>query len=312
MTMPAEGISERYSLYAVAAGVSQLGGITQQSLKLGTEVRGEASSAEPYVRFQSVVAQKPSASFTTRHITTALGLCGPLGVSIGTLIGGLKLYAQKWVEGGTRASGSIHRSFTMLKGLLVPTTLSAQHRGDATIGYNAHIIYDGLNSPVVVSDVAALAAISSDAERFALGPFGIEGVCSGQLTDLSVNFGLNVETLGSESMVWDTFSGITSIQPSITLKGNRITWFGGSAIPLAGKAVTHAGSYFFLRKRAAGASFVADVTTQHLKVACAGLAHIDDAMTASGTGAAECSITIPLKFDGTNSPLVISTGVAIA
>lgn len=306
-------VTKAHTLYGVVAGATVIGGITQQNVNLGTQVRGEASSGEVYARFQSVVAQKPAATFTTLNVAAALAVSGLTAKAISALSPAtLLLWAQKIAEGGSRAGVTSHRSYTINDGILFPTTLTVGHQGDAVLPYGVAVTWDGTNNPVVLSESQTLTAGITDAERFTLGPVTIESIALSEVRELQIDFGLQVVTEGGDSDIWDTMAYIKAVQPAITLRGIDIEWFKDSGgVPLAGLPITHANTSIYLKKRAAGGTFVADATAEHVKFTANGLAHVANAFDANGDALAECDLVIPLKYDGTLVPLVVNTASAI-
>ena len=164
----------------------------------------------------------------------------------------------------------------------------------------------------MLTESQALPAGLTDAERFTLGPVTIESILLAQVRRFELDFGIEVKTEGSDSDIWDTYCSIESIQPTLTLRGIDLNWWKDSGgVPLTGKAATHANTKIYLRKRAAGATFVADETAQHIKFTADGLAHIDDGFSADANNKAEASLVLPMRYDGTNNPLVVNTASAI-
>lgn len=314
------GVDRLHTLYAVhlftdAMGAAVLiGGITQLDVATGTEVRSEPTSGDPYPSHQAVVAQKPRANFTTHHIARALDATGVAGMPIASETNfGLRLYAAKYTEGSSLASGSNHLRWTLREGLLVPRRLSVSHQGDATLTYEALVTYDGTNAPIVAADSVALPTGLVDDQRYTLGNVTIGGVDLPQVTGLDIDFGLTAETEGSNSDVWDTHSTIRRVMPSITLRGIDATWFSDSIIPLIGKAGTHANTSIYLRKREDdGATFVADGTAEHILITACGLAYLDQIFSAQTNQPGEPAVMMPLRYDGTNYPLVIDTTAALS
>ena len=303
-------ITRRHTLYGVTIHTTVLGGITAQNLNLGLQVRSEARSGEPYVRYQAVVGRAPTAGFTTEAVAAALGVCGVLGYDISDG-DGLILTAQKADGGGTRAAGSVHRKYTMVAGLLVPTTLECAHGGDASISYQASVTSaDGSTDPCTETDSQALPAGMTDAERFTLGAVTVGAVSLPEVKNVSINFGLNVRVEGAGGDQFPTFVWIDTVAPSITIRGLDIEWLKSSNIPRAGKAATHANTTIYLRKRALGGSFTADATEEHIKISACGLAWVDDPFSDDGEGA-EASVTIQPKYDGTNTPILIDSTSAL-
>lgn len=301
-----------YGLYGVGLGATLLGGISDVSLNTGTEVRGEISSGDIYARIKSTVAQKPSASWTTRNIAASLNAVPLLGKKIADLAGGLQLFGQQHAEGGTRTAGLFHKKYVMVEGLVFHGGMSVEHQGDAVINTTALITYDGTNNPIIPSELSAVPSGLTDSERFSLGPVTINGVTMTGVKSVEFAFGINAATEGVDGEIWDRFSSIRTIEPVLTLRGVDPDWFkAAGAVPLIGGPGTHANTVLYLRKRIAGGTFVLDGTAQHIKITAAGLAFIETPLDVSGSESAETTLVMPLQFDGTNAPMVINTASAI-
>lgn len=309
-------MNSQHGLWAVVADndptlTTVLGGISALSMKTNSEIRNEPRSNEVYPRFQSLVAQKPAGTFSTSAIAAALDLAGPTGLDIDGLSNGLHFYAQKGADGGSRAGATSHRKYVMADGILIPKTLTCEHQGDAKIDYEAVITYDGANDPITVTDSASLPAGITDAERFTLASTTIESEALDHLINFNLAFGIKARTEGAGSDIWDTIVTIEQIMGVLRLRGKDPTWFKSDVIPLTGKAVTHASTAVYLRKRAAGASFVADATLEHIKFTFAGMAVIETLLDAQGNATGETELMMPLYYDGTNDPMVIDTTSAL-
>lgn len=306
-------VSRMHNIHAVRIGATTIGGITRTALRTGTEVRQEATSGEVYARFQALYAQKPMAEFQTRSIAVALGACALAGTAL-TSSAPFVMFAQKNTEGGGRTSGSSHRKFTINEGLVIPRRLTCEHQGDAVLDYEVLATYDGSNEPVVLAESQALLS-PTDAERFTLGSVSLHDGSSAyalpQIRRLEIDFGIAAETVGADSDIWDTSCRIVEVQPSITLAGIDSEWWKDSVIPLTGRSIAHASTAIYLRKRAAGGTFEDDETAEHIKFTAAGLATIEG-LDGSGNALKECSLRFPLRFDGTNNPIVINTASAIS
>lgn len=308
-------IARKYSLYAVQLADTVpvlISGITTQGLQTGSEVEQEATSGEVYARFAALTAQNPTGRFATYHLATALANIGLAGLSIAGLANGLNLFEQKHAAGGTRAGAASHRKQNLTEGIIVPRTLTCTHgpNQSASITYEVIATWDGSNDPVTITESVSLPGAEADDERFALGPMSIGAISLPQIRQFEIDFGINA-VAERDGDVWPTFVSIETIMPRITLRGIDPEWFKSTNIPLAGKPGTHANTILYLRKRADGGTFVANGTAQHIKFTAAGLAYIDDAFEATGSGAGESSLVMPLRYDGTNAPLTFNTASAI-
>ena len=293
-------MSARHNLYAVEIGAALINGITQLTTPTGTETGGEAQSGEPFPRHKFTRAQKPRPGFTTTDIETALTASGTLGVDIAGLSGGLKLYAQKRLHGGTRTTGANHRRISVLDGLLLPRQLSCEHQQDATLSYEALATYDGTNDPLTVTDGLALPAGLAKSDLFTLGPIDLAGETLSDLTSLQIDFGIEGVTEGAQSAVWDDHASISDVQVKVTISGKDVLLFKAAGIPLLGTDGTHANTSIALYKRAAGSTLVAGIS-----LTMAGLVYMDNALNAAGIATADDTITMEGTFDGTNNPIVL-------
>lgn len=304
-------VLRKHGPYAVSIGATLLGGITRQNLVTGAQVQGEATSGEIYDRFAALYAAKVAPSFSTLNVAAALAACGALGTNIGGLTGGLSLYAQQHAAGGTRTTGATHRKFNFTAGILYPKSLSVSHRGDATLEYDAVVTYDGTNLPVVVTDSFALPTGLTDAERFTLGPIALGGTAFSENMSLQIDFGLDVVGESADSDIYDTLASIRAQNSTLTFKGLDLQWFGGN-VPLVGQLLGTSNTTIFLRKRAAGGTYVADATAQHLKFVAQGMLYCDTILDSDTKKAAEVGLKLKCTYDGTNAPLAITTASAIA
>ncbi len=284
--------------------------LTAGAVTTGTEVRAEPTAGEVYARHISMIGQRPGSTFSGLSIADMLDVVGLSGVNIADLSGGLKVWAGKWADGATRAAGSVHRKYTINKGLLHLGTLSCEHRGDAKLDMAALATWDTSNDPVVIGDSQALPALPGE-ERFTLGPVTIESISMGGLKSLSIDFAVTAETEGSGSGIWDTESSIATIIPIITMRGIDIEWLKATNIPLEGKKATHANTEIYLRKYDDGSSYKADNVSEHIKFTAAGLAYIDTCFDASGNDTGESSLVMVCQNDGSNDPIVIDTAATI-
>ena len=69
-------VTKRYSHYAAQVGATLLDGIQSQSINTGTEVVGQSSDGEVYVRTQNITAINPSGNFNTLDVARALNAMG--------------------------------------------------------------------------------------------------------------------------------------------------------------------------------------------------------------------------------------------
>jgi len=299
------GISAIHNVYAVAFGTLATPTVLRArdtSLLDGTQVIREMNSGEPYARNAYITGQAPSGEFSTPAIAAALAVIGPLGSAL-TAAAPLVLYAQKRIAGGTRATGSVHQSYTLGPGIVIPNRLSCNHQGNAQLSYSyAAVSSDGTTEPLTIAATAALAELPALDDHFTLGPVAIGGRALSAKTNVSVDFGLRLAVEGSDSDKFPTIVTIEAVESLITIATVDITLAG---IDLDGLKGTHANTSIQFRKREPGGTFAED---GHVTLTADGLAVVNDRLRGSMGSPASGVIAMHCTFDGTNSPIKLSTG----
>lgn len=309
------GVATKYTIFASEWDTDLLGGMTHQDIPINTELRGEASSGEVWPRMLCKVGDSRQYNFATYNIAAALDLCGLTGTDISTLTTGLKLYGQKYVKASVPATGAVHRKFTLAEGTVVPRRLTVDHQGNAVLTYEAlGTSSDGEADPLAISDTTVtLPAGLTDAERFTLGKFTVAGVLLGDLRNLEIDFGIDVGQEGCRSDLFPTYTWIRAINPVISAVLGNTQLVKSDAIPVGGFDCAHATTPFYLRKRTSDeASFVADITEEHIKFTAAGYCRVENAFDGNADNEGATSrVVLQTVYDGSNAPLVIDTTAAI-
>ncbi len=274
-----------YSQYAVKVDVGNevvIGGITSQTVTLGSEHRANPISGTPYPEHMALALQNPTATADTTEIAKALDKLTVSGLEVTSDDPdvGVVFYAVKHDPGGTRATTSINSSYTFGDGLLVPRTITAAHQQDASLSFEMLPISDGTNAPIADSIVAALPTIGTQ-ERFTLGPVTLGSKVLTGIQSVDIDFGITATPRGSDSDMWNTHISSDMVVPTITIRGVNLEWFGSATIPLAGLVGTTANTSIYLRKYSDGGSYVADGTAEHIKFQSDGVASIGS-VNASG------------------------------
>jgi len=275
----------------VKVGTSVLGGITNIGSALGSQVRGEATSGEVYARVMALMAQKPTADFTSEDVKAALDACGPLGGSLATA--NLVLFGSRLVAGGMVDSGNTHVALTAAVGVLVPQTLQCSHQGNASISYQAHpVSADGSATPWTLSTGATLPGITQ-ANLYTLSTVSIAGVAIDQGLQVSLDFGHRVLTEGSSSNILDQIGTIRGMLPKLSITSSKQGNLLGSLLGASGAFA------IVLRQRKQGGAF--DTGSVTLSGTCLGLQEVP--FRASGQGAAQVQLQGHVEWDGTNAPI---------
>lgn len=288
--------------------------LTSFGLMLNPELMTEqvADSATP--KHVAMVARKLMANVESFSIATILDTIALTGLAINSATNpGVVAYLQKFDKNGFAASSN-HRSFTFRKGVVVPKTLSVQHRQDAKLTFDVVPIYDGTNAAVVVADNDSLPSITVAAARWTLGPITIGNDVLTEYTGLEIDFGNTVETGSSESDQDETHVAVRTHEPKITITGIDPLWFSSTVVGMGGSVVSQSTDAIYLRKRAQdNVGFVADATAEHIKFTPAGLGAVNQAFRAQAQRIGETTIEIRLAIDASgNAALAVDTTAAIA
>lgn len=302
--------------FAVQYGATVLAGIERLSQSINPEVDNRVGIGSIYPQFAVMRGQRPVMQFQSHAVANVLGVTGYVGADIdgsSNLVG----YFAK-MDGQLPASGSVHRSYTADRGVLVPRRLSCAHQQDAVVDCEA-LLYssDGATEPIVIADNVALPTLARDNIRHTLRSVQLAGVDMGCVTNLSIEFGNGVRTRGCNSDLWDKLVEQGGVQSVITITGIDADKFASTGIPLKGKGGTHANSIIYLRKYdESGIDFVADdlapAANEHIKIDAEGLVVVSE-HSGSGSDTSELTLQMYCTLDGSaNAPIAIDTASAIA
>lgn len=290
-----------HQAYACQQGATVLAGLTNLDTALNSEVRADVGVGSPFPQFAYVAGVKPRVQFQSRAVKSVLTVTGSTGSAISGA-SAFKAYYAKLAD-GVPAAGNVHQIYTFDRGLLVPRRLQCSHTQDAMLDVEA-VTYspDGVTEPLIQS-TGALPTIARDNIRHTLKSASVGAVDLGCITDLSIDFGIQVDTIGCKSDPYDKHiekgGGVTATITITTLDADAIA---DAKIPVKGKGTTHANTSIVLRQRAAdGILFAPD---QDITFTAHGIAVVQ---THSGQGQSRSQATIQLTcaWDGTNAPIII-------
>lgn len=274
-------------------------GISSSSIRANTEITKEVASQSIYPDTVIASAVKPVASFTTYDIRGAIDALGLLGKCITSDVDdyGMKLWGQAQSCAGIQA-GSVHDLYTIANGLVVPTTLTVDHRGNCQLTYDIYMrSADGANAPVVYQPSQALPAGGAGVVgRFTMGAMAISGNPWTGKRNVTINFNPTITQEGADSDIYDGVVSIESIMPQVQVRGVDTSWLG--TIGIAGDVAVHGDTSFLLRRRD-----VALNTANHINLTFAGLISWDTLFDGNANSPATATIQIDCKWDGTNTPI---------
>lgn len=313
--MPA---SKKWGLYAVEIDkVSPVvvGGVVDENISLDTEVRSEVVDGQPYPTLQTVPRQGQTFRCTTVALKSWFDEIGVLGLDISTITNGINFWAQQFAEAGLRTSGATHRKYNVVNGLFLPRRLSVDdNNADFQAEFECLVSHDGSsNDPVIITDSQSVPSLPTDDERFGMGPITFTGPLTvDNVTGWDLDFGINAVLESADGDVFATFPSIETITPVLNIRTRDITLLKtASDIRLLGKALGHAATKLYLRRRITGGAYELNATAKHIKLTIDGHAVVQDAVRVTRSTGSVMQISIPLRYDGTLTPIVITTDTAI-
>lgn len=259
------------------------------------------------MHFNAAQGVAPVITFRTTNIKAALDACAFSGraVASGTEFVVYKVAHQ---DGGLFKSGSNHESYTVNKGIMIPTALSFPHGGVATLELMVIAVYNGTAAPIVRATGVALPAVTQTQVAWTAGPYALEGVTvEGQ--GGSLNFGLNPSVLSANGEVYPTFAAIDGRAPSFELGSHDLTLqgtIGSDSFALTQDAL------IYLRKMDLNGQRVDDETAEHILFTVAqGIVAVGQ-VSSGESGPDSMGFRLVPSFDQTNAVVQLDTTAAVA
>ena len=284
------------TLYAINTAAGLLDHITDVDVSNNIEEILHSGDGAARAEFSGVLSAAPQVSFTTKGIANCLAL---MGTEYYAIAAAADLYWQKYLAQGTRAGASSHIKLTINPGIVIPRTLSAEHRGEATMSCDIFAVSsDGSTDPVTVATGQSLAGTPATDEAYTIGSCLLNNADVAALQGISVDFGVTVESFGAKGLPYPQQVSVMTIAPRITVRTfdmDLMNTFGS-----AGAAISAATNVVFSQIVAGG---VVNGTAKTLTVNEGRIAV--QAGRASG-GEAVAEVMITPTYDGTNAPLVLS------
>jgi hypothetical protein len=287
-----------------------IGGVTDMQVDTGTETASD-DSGNVYDETRSIVSQKPEAQLRLKSLASVLNYVGLAGYCISSdgSHPGVRLFGRVLNDCKSPPAATDNPRYTVGKGLVHLTSLSAQRGQDAEIGLAVHAITDGTNAPLagVYSSVTLPTGLS--VEQYTLGHARVGNITISDLASLQLDFGIQISGKDPDmGNVWPESVAVRKILPVLTMTCYNPTILDDSTgIPLAGKQATHAQTIIYLKKRANYSTFVADGTAQHIRITMGGILTVTQAFSGSGNGEATTVFRLEGVHDGSTVPVTFST-----
>lgn len=295
-------------LYAVHQGATLIDQTSDVNVDLDINEIVMAANGQVDPQFVALMNQTPRITWTTSALARALAKIGINGYAIADADEAV-FFLQKLAQGGTREGATSHIKLTLNEGIQIPRTLQGSQGDIATISYEAFATYDGTNSPIVIATGQSLTGSPTVDELFTVGPVVINGALLDGIQDITVDFGITELLQSANGQVWAEFAGIMNRVPSITIRTTNVESI--DTFGLVGTAQGITDSLLYFRKKAEGATVVADATAEHIKFVLDEGRITTRTINATQDSPAMSELVYTPTFDGTAAIMAIDTAAAI-
>ncbi len=292
-------LSNVYTIAGMQTGSTVLRDVRSKTINPQLQQILLGGSGTGFNTFVSIGKINPVIDFATGDIKRMLAaLTNQIALAISS---DFFIWFQKLAAGSTRASGTNHVKGTIVSGMVIPQTLTLNDGAAAELSCQILLVSaDGTTSPLTLTASQALVAAAGAGAGWTLGAVTLNGPALEGVKSVTINFGISPVTLGGSGMVYPTFAGAMSINPTIAITANSIDEFLSWGFTGAAQGATD--STILIQDMAAGGVRGASPIT------CS----IDDGLitttsvSISDGGAAEQALLIQPVYDGTNLPLAWS------
>jgi hypothetical protein len=294
-------ITDNYTISAFKHSSTLLKGIQSLNVVPGAQLmigRGSGAVDPSFVGIGQILNE---INFDTLAIKTALAGLG--GIS-GAAISNDTFYFQKMLGDGLRGGALSHIKCVAALGLIVPVRIRAAQGQPAVLSYRAiPRSADGVTSPFAMTAGQSLeAAQDAITEVYTLGPVTINGVALEMVSNIDIDFGMEVWTNILDGHIYVTACGVTRRSPNITITTLDMAKFASWGLP--GQAQGETDSTIQLLDQAAGGVRGSAPITFSID---SGIIHFDSVPGSDGQAIAGQAVITPV-YDGLNAILAI-TGI---
>lgn len=299
------------------AAANGFAGLVSQQVDLGTQFRTLRKFASLYESQAAISAQAPSVSYSTTQIKRFYEIHDQAGRCITNSADPARPGFDAFLIQHDKCAGrdlTDCRRFRFAEGYAMPGTLNATHGGVATITGTAIGSSSTANHPLAYDDSVAAPTALADTESFGLWAQTVGGIDLEGCKSLTIEHGVEVVTESADGTIWPEWISVGSVVSRITLQGINPLWLHASQIPIDGRPMTHANTFLRLARHETDGqgAFMPLTDEEHIIITVAGLGAITTAASASDdTTPATTDLQLIALHDGTNTPLIIDTGVNI-
>lgn len=237
-----------------------------------------------------VLESRPEVRFTSGDIGGALAGIDPVsGLHIANGTATIQIPWNHRANGGTFQAGASHARLVADRGLFVPASLTANQSDQD--GASIEILgqfYSTDETPPVQAQLNQSLPASVYNGSYRLGPIYIGSTPLTGIVGVTINFGITLEPELLDGLPWPSNIYITRRNPTAQIRFrdlDQMLQFGALFSALNSATI-------FLRRRAAGGTYLADAALSHVKLTLGSGTIVPDSIGASGNAAAEPSITL--------------------
>ena len=287
-------------VYQATLGSLTLRQVTSSNYSANAQpIAGTASGSLDVAQYYGGPGQ-PSAVLESEDIGSVMAISNVLTAGIPVASGTISIPWQKRAAGATFASGSNHETVSAADGLIIPTSISCQQDGNATVSLQC-----AFSSPTGVNPVTVNANQSLSAETFqglfGLGPGSINSNTISELLGITINPGITIEPQGANGSLFPTAIYITQRRPSMDFTFRD---FADVAANFGSVFTVGTAAIAYLRARS-GTGYASNASEAHLKFSFADGIVATEQLAASGTE----SGTVTMRVYGESLTVAVDSAI---
>jgi|GEM_PF-5404535 len=250
-----------YILGAVQVGNNVIPGVSNRTLNSGIQRQTVQADGAVAPRASYISNISPNMSFSTYNFDL-LASIGIMGRAISDTTGGAAIYVNQLEPNASVYAGTNHTKYYIASGILYAQNLQVATDGSADTQFILNTASKPQVYPLVETKNVALPALPEIA-LFGMGPSFINGLKAETKSQLSIDFGLNVQPFKPDGDVYPWWHYILGSQPVTT-----ITFYDASLVDDLGitGAIDTQATAIFLRKRVDGGEYYPNNEPVHVKI----------------------------------------------
>lgn len=259
--------------------------------------------------FRAGLQQRPVWTFTTSEIATVWANIGQYGLAV---TADTDIYEKLAVATGNAArNASSHKRYRISDCFIFWSRVSLPHNGEGTIDVSIIPVYDGSNEPIVPAGSTALITTQSVGDHFGAGPVAWNGTTLNGIQSIEIATNPQLIQEGGESEIWDTWVGMETIDPVVTLNFRDATSLTG--IGLDGTVLNGSTGLTLFARHMTGVGRSANGASAHLKLLGANGTIIPQEIGTQDSAPTMHSARVELvAASDSTDPMTLTTGTTIS